>query len=105
VRDRVVILVDDGLATGSTMLAAVRVLREAKPARVIAAVPAAAPDTCQNLQSEVDEMMCLYTPDPFYAVGYGTRISARPAMTRYKNCLKKRSGNNNFPDFKTSCRL
>ncbi len=69
VRDRVVTLVDDGLATGSTMLAAVRVLREAKPARVIAAVPAAAPDTCQNLQSEVDEMICLYTPDPFYAVG------------------------------------
>jgi putative phosphoribosyl transferase len=69
VHDRVVILVDDGLATGSTMLAAVHLLRKGKPAHVIAAVPAAAPDTCRNLRSEVDEMICLYTPDPFYAVG------------------------------------
>ncbi len=68
-RDRVVILVDDGLATGSTMLAAIHVLRQAKPARVIAAVPVAASDTCRELQPEVDEMICLYTPDPFYAVG------------------------------------
>lgn len=66
---RVAVLVDDGLATGSTMLAAVRVLRQAQPARVVAAVPVAAPDTCRQLSAEVDEMICVRTPDPFYAVG------------------------------------
>lgn len=69
VHDKVVILVDDGLATGSTMLAAVHVLRQGKPARVVVAVPAAPPDTCQALRPEVDEMICLHTPEPFYAVG------------------------------------
>lgn len=69
VRDHVVILVDDGLATGSTMLAGVHVLRQGKPARIVVAVPAAPPDTCQALRSEVDEMICLHTPEPFYSVG------------------------------------
>jgi putative phosphoribosyl transferase len=67
--DRVVILVDDGLATGATMLAAVHVVRQLKPARVIVATPVAAPETCRELGSEVDEMICLRTPEPFYAVG------------------------------------
>lgn len=69
VHGRVVILVDDGVATGSTMLAAVHVLREGMPARVIVAVPAAPPDACQTLRPEVDEMICLQTPVPFYSVG------------------------------------
>ncbi len=64
-----VILVDDGLATGSSMLAAVNVMRQAKPARVVVAVPVASPEACQALRSEVDEIICLSTPDPFYAVG------------------------------------
>lgn len=64
-----VILVDDGLATGSTMLVAVNVVRTAKPARVVVAVPVAAPDACSMLQPEVDEMICLSIPEPFYAVG------------------------------------
>jgi putative phosphoribosyl transferase len=66
---RIVILVDDGLATGSTMRAAINVLRLAKPARIIAAVPVAAPDACRMLQSEVDEMICLSIPESFHAVG------------------------------------
>lgn len=69
VHDHVAILVDDGLATGSTMLTAVHILRQAKPARVVIAVPVAAPDTCQAMRSEVDEMICLQTPEPFYSVG------------------------------------
>ncbi|CAN7280652.1 phosphoribosyltransferase [Pseudoduganella sp. LjRoot289] len=68
-RGRVAILVDDGLATGSTMLAAVHVLRLAQPARMVAAAPVAAPDACRELAAEVDEMLCVRTPDPFYAVG------------------------------------
>lgn len=68
VHDRIVILVDDGLATGSTMLAAVRVVRQLNPARVVAATPVAAHETCRELGGEVDEMICLRTPEPFYAV-------------------------------------
>jgi predicted phosphoribosyltransferase len=69
VRGKTVILVDDGLATGSTMLAAVRALRKLGPARIVVAVPVASPDTCELLKSEVDEVVCAVTPDPFYAVG------------------------------------
>jgi predicted phosphoribosyltransferase len=69
VRDRTVILIDDGLATGSTMLAAVKALRKLQPARIVVAVPTAAPDTCELLKAEVDEIICAITPEPFHAVG------------------------------------
>jgi putative phosphoribosyl transferase len=69
VHGRTVILVDDGLATGSTMRAAVAALRQQQPARIIVAVPIAAPETCEELHAEVDEIVCAVTPDPFYAVG------------------------------------
>ena len=69
VRGRTVILVDDGLATGSTMRAAVAALRRLGPDRIIVAVPTAAPSTCAELGLEVDECICCITPDPFYAVG------------------------------------
>jgi putative phosphoribosyl transferase len=69
VRGKTVILVDDGLATGSTMLAAVRALHQLGPARIVVAVPVASPDTCELLKSEVDEVVCAVTPEPFYAVG------------------------------------
>lgn len=68
-RGRVVILVDDGLATGSTMLAAVQAVRRQEPARIVVAVPVGAADTCEMLAAEVDELVCLSTPSPFYAVG------------------------------------
>lgn len=66
---RTVILIDDGLATGSTMQAAVQAVRSAHPARVIIAVPVAASETCEKLRAEVDELICLYTPENFRAVG------------------------------------
>ena len=69
VRGRTVFLVDDGLATGSTMRAAVAALRQQQPARIIVAVPVAAPSTCAELRAEVDEIVCAATPEPFYAVG------------------------------------
>lgn len=69
IRGRVVILVDDGLATGATMRAAIAALRQAGPARIVAAAPAGAPDTCAELQNEADEVVCAITPDPFFAVG------------------------------------
>jgi predicted phosphoribosyltransferase len=69
VRSRTVILVDDGLATGATMLAAVRALRQQEPARIVVAVPLAAPDTCEALRTEADDIVCAVTPEPFYSVG------------------------------------
>jgi predicted phosphoribosyltransferase len=66
---RVVILVDDGLATGSTMRAAVLGLRQREPRRIVVGVPIAALSTCSDLSSEVDEIICARTPEPFHAVG------------------------------------
>jgi putative phosphoribosyl transferase len=66
---KTVILVDDGLATGATMLAAVQALRQFGPARIVVAVPVAAADTCSELAREVDEIVCVATPEPFYGVG------------------------------------
>jgi predicted phosphoribosyltransferase len=69
VRGRTVIVVDDGLATGATVNAAVEVLRGLKPARIVVAVPIAPPETCAALRAKVDEVVCAVTPEPFYAVG------------------------------------
>jgi putative phosphoribosyl transferase len=69
VRGRTVILVDDGLATGASMRAAVEAVRGLGPERVVVAVPAAARQTCEELASDVDEIVCLLTPEPFFAVG------------------------------------
>jgi putative phosphoribosyl transferase len=69
IRDRTVILIDDGLATGASMRAAVAGLRAQHPARIVVAVPAAAPETCDAFQTEVDEVVCAITPEPFYGVG------------------------------------
>jgi predicted phosphoribosyltransferase len=69
VRGRICILVDDGLATGATMHAAIVALRLQAPARIVVAVPTAAPATCDEFRAEVDEVMCAITPSPFYAVG------------------------------------
>jgi predicted phosphoribosyltransferase len=67
--DRVVVLVDDGLATGSTMRAAVQAVKQQRPARVIVAVPVGAQDTCSELRAIADEVVCARTPAPFNAVG------------------------------------
>jgi putative phosphoribosyl transferase len=66
---RTVILIDDGLATGSTMRAAAMALRQQQPARIVVAVPVAASSTCVALRKVVEEVICLETPEPFYGVG------------------------------------
>jgi predicted phosphoribosyltransferase len=68
VRDQGVILIDDGLATGASMRAAVAGLRAQHPARIVVAVPAAAAETCDAFRPEVDEVICALTPEPFYGV-------------------------------------
>ena len=69
VRGKTVILVDDGLATGSTMRAAAAALRQQNPARIVVAVPVSAPQTCDEYRMGVDEIICAKTPEPFYGVG------------------------------------
>jgi predicted phosphoribosyltransferase len=69
IRGKSVILVDDGLATGSTMRAAVLALRRLGPARIVVAVPVAAGSSCEEFKDEVDEIVCATTPEPFYSVG------------------------------------
>jgi len=70
VAGRTVILVDDGLATGATMRAAVAALRRQHPARIVVAVPTASPDTREALKAEADDVVCAITPEPFFAVGH-----------------------------------
>jgi len=64
-----VILVDDGLATGASMLAAARAARAQQPKRVIVAVPVASRDACEEFRQHVDDVICAETPEPFYSVG------------------------------------
>jgi putative phosphoribosyl transferase len=66
---RIVILVDDGLATGSTMRAAAQAVRQRNPAQVVVAAPVGAPDTCREMAAVADEVVCARTPEPFSAVG------------------------------------
>ncbi|HEY2934328.1 MAG TPA: phosphoribosyltransferase [Acidobacteriota bacterium] len=70
VAGKTVILVDDGLATGSTMRAAALALRRQNPAQLVVAVPVASASTCQEFKRDVDEIICARTPEPFVAVGY-----------------------------------
>jgi erythromycin esterase-like protein/predicted phosphoribosyltransferase len=69
VRGRTVILVDDGLATGATMHAAIEALRQQNPARIVVAVPTASPETCEEMKTKADDVICAITPEPFQAVG------------------------------------
>jgi len=69
VHGRTVILVDDGLATGATMHAAIQALRQQQPAHIVVAVPTASPEACDELRTEIDDIVCAVTPEPFYAVG------------------------------------
>jgi len=70
IQDRVTILVDDGLATGATMRAAVRSVRSRRPRRLVVAVPVGSREACAALEAEVDEIVCVSVPEPFGAVGH-----------------------------------
>ena len=69
IEDATVIVVDDGIATGATVRAALKGLRRSRPRKLVLAVPVAPPDTVRKLRREVDEVVCLQTPEPFYAIG------------------------------------
>lgn len=86
---RTVILVDDGLATGATMRAAVAGVRAHEPAEIIAAVPTAAAETCADLQDEVDVMVCTETPRPFFGVGAWYHNFSQTTDEHVRNLLQK----------------
>jgi putative phosphoribosyl transferase len=87
VRGRTVILVDDGLATGTTMRAAVAALRQQGPARIVVAVPVGAPESCEELAGEADEVICARIPEPFYAVGLWYRDFAQTSDEEVRELL------------------
>lgn len=89
VRERIVILIDDGLATGSTMRAAAAALRNRQPARIVMAVPVAASSTCDEFKTEVDEVICAETPEPFYAVGLWYRDFAQTTDEEVRELLAR----------------
>jgi putative phosphoribosyl transferase len=86
---RTVILVDDGLATGATMQAAVAALRSAGPKEVVVAVPVAPPETCAELEAEADRVVCAVTPEPFYAVGAWYRDFSQTSDDEVRELLRR----------------
>jgi len=92
VRGRTVILVDDGLATGATMLAAIKALQQQQPARIVVAVPTAAPETCEQLRAEVDDVICAITPQPFHAVGLWYQDFSQTTDEEVRNLLSLAPG-------------
>jgi predicted phosphoribosyltransferase len=87
VAGKVAILVDDGLATGSTMRAAVEALRRLRPARVIVAAPVGARDSCEALRTAAEEVVCALTPEPFSAVGLWYRDFAQTSDDEVRQLL------------------
>ena len=89
--DMTVILVDDGVATGATMLAAIYAIGEAAPASIIAAVPVAPVETLRMLRSEVDRVVCLRSPEPFHAVGAWYEDFAQTSDEEVRELLERAS--------------
>jgi putative phosphoribosyl transferase len=87
VRGRTVILIDDGLATGSSMRAAALALRNKQPAQIVVAVPVGAPSTCAEFESEVDKVVCAVTPEPFWGVGQWYRDFSQTSDEEVRDLL------------------
>jgi predicted phosphoribosyltransferase len=92
VNGRAVILVDDGFATGSTMRAAIRALRERRPARIVAAVPVGSLHACEAMSGEADEVVCATTPQPLFGIGHWYRDFAQTSDDEVRALLAKAAG-------------
>jgi predicted phosphoribosyltransferase len=88
--NKTVLLVDDGLATGSTMRAAIAAVRQQHPASIIVGVPVGAPSTCQELTKDADEVVCLRTPEPFVAVGLWYRDFSETSDAEVRTLLGRK---------------
>src|SRR6266436_2287409 len=91
-RGKTMILVDDGLATGSTMRAAAAALRQQNPARIVVAVPVSSPQTCNEYRMGVDEIICASTPEPFRGVGQWYRDFSQTTDDEVRELLEKAQG-------------
>jgi predicted phosphoribosyltransferase len=89
VRDRIAILIDDGLATGASMRAAIEGIKAKQPAKIVVAVPTAAPETCKLFESLVDEIVCAETPQPFYGVGMWYQDFSQTTDEEVRSLLEK----------------
>jgi putative phosphoribosyl transferase len=89
IKNHVVILIDDGLATGSTMRAAATSLRLQKPKRIVVAVPVSSPETCDEFRSEVDEIVCAVTPQNFQGVGLWYEDFSQTSDEEVRDLLKR----------------
>jgi predicted phosphoribosyltransferase len=91
VRGKTVILVDDGLATGATMVAAIKALRQHQAGRVVVAVPIASPEICDQMRTYVDDIVCAVTPEPFYAVGLWYEDFSQTSDEEVRDLLRQTS--------------
>lgn len=91
-REKTVILVDDGLATGATMRAAVQAVKQQQPSRVVIAVPVASWETCVDFRDEVDDVVCVYTPDPFLSVGMWYDVFGQTSDDEVRALLSRAQG-------------
>ncbi len=89
VRGRTVILVDDGLATGSSMRVAAMALRKKQPAEIVVAVPVGSPETCAEFEAAVDKVVCAITPQPFWAVGQWYRDFSQTTDEEVRDLLNR----------------
>ena len=93
----IVILVDDGIATGSSIRAAIRAIRQMNPARIVIATPVAPASTCDRLRSEVDELVCVETPEHFYGVGQFYEDFSQVSDEEVKELLGRAAGRSGAP--------
>jgi len=93
IQGKTILLIDDGIATGATMRAAIAVLKAQKPQQIVVAVPVAPLDTCRALNAEVDQVICLATPDPFYAIGLWYKNFAQTTDEQVRKCLAQQYQN------------
>jgi putative phosphoribosyl transferase len=87
VKGKTIILVDDGIATGSTMLAAIAALKQQQPARIVVASPTAPASSCDELLGDVNEFVVILTPDPFYSVGQAYEVFAQTSDEKVRELL------------------
>lgn len=95
---KIVILIDDGLATGATMRAAALAIREQNPQKLIIAVPVASPRTCQEFETEADAIVCAVTPEPFHGVGMWYRDFSQTTDDKVRELLSANRQHLNKPD-------
>jgi putative phosphoribosyl transferase len=89
IEGRAVILVDDGLATGASMLAGVQAVRAQQPKRIIVAVPVASNEACEEFRQHVDDVVCAFTPEPFHAVGIWYEDFSQTSDVEVQELLQK----------------